>query len=94
MDSNLHHQKESRLPEHLEDHEKERLVHQHRGNELMKSSHLGDALRKKIYFKALMIRFIFLLLAISAFSGQIQHATNGIMGPVWKHDQEYLEKTQ
>jgi len=93
IDSNMHPQEEAHLPEHLETHEKDKLIHQHSGKELMKSSYLGDALKRKPFFKALMIRCIFLIIAISAFSGQAQHATNGIMGPVWEYDQTYLEKT-
>ena len=93
IDPNIHSQRETHLPKHLEDHEKDKLIHQHRRPELMKSGYFGEALKSKSFIKALTIRCIFLLLAISAFSGLAQNATNKIMGPVWEYDQKYLEKT-
>jgi hypothetical protein len=93
VDPNIHSQEETHLPEHIEDHEKDNLIRQHRGKDLMKSGYIGDAIKRRPFFKALMIRCIFLLLAISAFSGLAQKATNDIMGPVWEYDQAYLEKT-
>ena len=93
IDPNLHAQEGTHLPEHFETHEKEKLIHQHSGKELIKLGYFGEALKRKPFFKALMIRCIFVLLAISAFSGMAQNATNGIMGPVWEYDQTYLEKT-
>jgi hypothetical protein len=90
LDSNMHPQEDSHLPENLE---KDKLIHQHRGEELMRLGYPGDVLERKLGLKSLLIRCIFLILSLSAFSGQIQHATNRIMDPVWEYDQTYLEKT-
>jgi hypothetical protein len=93
IDHNIPSQEENQLPEHLEAHEKDRLTHLHRSKNLMQYNQISEALKQKPYFKALMIRCLFLILAISAFSGQVQHVTNRVMGPVWDYDQAYLEKT-
>ena len=42
--------------------------------------------------KGLIIRFLFLILAFAAFSGQIDKLCNKAMRPVWEYDQKFLNK--
>jgi len=43
--------------------------------------------------KALIIRFIFLVLALAAFSGTVDKLSIPIMKPIWEYDEKFLEKS-
>jgi hypothetical protein len=43
--------------------------------------------------KGLIIRFLFLILAFTAFSGQVDKLCTNAMRPVWEYDQEFLNKS-
>lgn len=45
------------------------------------------------FAKALIIRLLFLLLAIAAFSGTVDKLSINMMRPVWKYDRDFLDKS-
>jgi hypothetical protein len=93
VDSNMISSGKSQTPQHIDEDEKDRLMHSSRGKELTISGYFGDLQKRKPLLKQLMIRFFFLVIAITAMSGQLQSTANRLMGPVWEYNETYLERT-
>ena len=93
VDSNMISSGKSQTPQHIDEDEKDRLMHSSRGKELTLVGYFGDVQKRKSLFKRLLIRFAFLIIAIAALSGQMQNTTNRLMGPVWDYNEAYLERT-
>ena len=61
--------------------------------ELVSSTKDEKIVSGRPFVKALIIRFLFLLLALAAFSGTVDKLSINIMKPVWEYDEKFLEKS-
>ena len=61
--------------------------------ELVSSTKDEKIIKGRPFVKALIIRFLFLLLALAAFSGTVDKLSINIMKPVWEYDEKFLKKS-
>jgi hypothetical protein len=61
--------------------------------ELVSSTKDEKIVSGRPFVKALIIRLLFLLLALAAFSGTVDKISINIMKPVWEYDEKFLEKS-
>ena len=93
IDSDMLPQEKTGRPENFEENPPDRLSPLTHDKELTRTGSSGILLKRKPFIKGLVIRCVFVLIAIAALTGHFQNTTNRIMGPVWDYDQAYLERT-
>ncbi len=92
LDSSMISDGNSQLPRHIEE-EAEKLLPSSRSQQLTQVGHLNNAQKRKSLVKGLVIRCIFLILAVAAISGYMENPANRLMSPVWEYNEAYLERT-
>ncbi len=92
LDSSMISDGNSQLPRPIEE-EAERLLPSSRSQQLTQVGHLNNAQKRKSLVKGLVIRCIFLILAVAAISGYMENPANRLMSPVWEYNEAYLERT-